>query len=525
MSSTTSPALRLLGSQEPRVLSAPSTPTSAGGEAVRLAELARLSLYPWQQLVCDVALRQHANGRYAVLEVLLLVSRQNGKGTCLEAIELFALFIAGANIYHTAQLMSTSRKAYKRLWRLIERTPALRRRVLGKPQVTADQITITLVGGNFITFMARSMRAGRGFDDADLLVLDEAMFLAPGMVEATLPTMTSRGAATSTGPLVIYASSAGVEGSELLRALRGRVLDRDPMISGLEWSVDPELIEQPGFDPLALENVAAANPSLAEGPEALVTMDFVRGEFAAMTSTGKVSGWYRERLGVFDKDPAESVKTLPWSAWQARGGGAVRPAGPVGFAVSASWPDASWWSISTAGWSGAELVPQVVEHRPGKAWVVDRVRKLTEQWENVGVAVDEGGPAGSIVDDLRADGEEHGYEVVVPTIRDIAHASARFRAAVVGAPATDDHPAEAPYLRHHDQPELNAAAKAATRRTLGNAWTFAIRDDEVDIGPLDASSLACWLVETRDPDVGLPVGIGSGSAMAVATGGLRGMGF
>lgn len=528
MSSTTSPALRLIGSQEPRVLSAPSTPTSAGAEAVALAELARVSLFPWQQLVCDVALRQHADGRYAVLEVLLLVSRQNGKGTCIEVVELYALFMAGANVYHTAQLMSTSRKAYKRLWRLIERTPQLRRRVFGKPSVTADQITITLVTGNFITFMARSGRSGRGFDDADVLVLDEALFLDPKMVEATLPAMSTRGSATPTGPLVLYASSAGVEGSTLLRALRDRVHSCDPTISGLDWSIDPEIIDRPDFDPLAVEVVAQANPSLGEGPGALITMDYVRGEFAALTSTGRRQGYYRERLGVFDEDPAESAKVIPATAWRDREDpDRQRPGEPVGFGIGAWWPDADWVSIGVAGWLADELVVQVADRRPGLGWVIDRVVELARRWENLGVAIDPGGPAGPLVEDLQDAGKAHGFRVLLPTIREVAQASSRLRAAIAGSPATEDDPGTRPYLRHHGQPELTAAARAATRRPLGNAWTFGIRDPEVDVGPLDAVNLAGWLAETRRPvAVPQPRGISAGgSGLRTATADLRRMGF
>jgi hypothetical protein len=527
MSSTTSPALQLLGSQRPRVLSAPSTPTSAGAEAVALAELVKLSLYPWQQLVCDVVLRQHADGRYAVLEALLLVSRQNGKGTCIEVIELYGLFMAGANVYHTAHLMATCRKAFKRLWSLISRSPALLRRVMGKPKQTAEQITITLVGGNFVTFMARSSRSGRGFDDADLLILDEALFLEPRMLEATLPAMSTRGSKTPTGPLVLYASSAGVEGSTLLRALRDRVHNGDPTITGLDWSIDEAIVAKRGFDPRALEVVAQANPSLGAGPGALITMDYVRGEFAALSATGAIGGYLRERLGVFDEDPADAAKVIPMAAWRARAGAQGRPEGPVGIGIAGAWPDAEWASIAIAGWLDGELVVQVVDRRPGTGWVVERARELAQRWPNLGVAVDPGGPAGSLIADLKTDADEHDYEVVLPTIRDIAQASSRLRAAIVGPQASDEHPdVGVPYLRHRAQPDLDRAVAAATRRTLGNAWTFAVRDTDVDVSPLEAVNLAAWLVATREVvEIASPVGSGGGGRRPAETAALQRLGF
>jgi hypothetical protein len=512
----------LLGSQLPRVWYAPSAVTTAGHEALRLAELAGLEPMPWQRHVIEHALGQHADGRWAALEVLLVVSRQNGKGTCLEIAELYALFVMNLNVYHTAHLMKTGRAAYKRLWSLISTTPQLLRRVMGKPKETAEQVVITLVGGATITFMARSSRAGRGLDDCDILILDEALYLEPRMVDATMPTMSTR-----PSPQLWYASSAAVESSVLLRALRGRLVAAAASgtaegLAGFDWSIDPEAVKRPGFDPLAVAGLAQSNPSLG----ALITLDYIRGEFRAMTSTGSTQGFLRERLGVDDEDPADAAKVIPLSAWRNRAGPADRPEGPVGIGIAASWPDAEWASIAIAGWLDGELVVQVVDRRPGVDWVVERARELAQRWPNLGVAVDPGGPAGSLVAPLQTDADEHDYDLVLPTIRDIAQASSRLRAAIVGPQASDEHPdVGVPYLRHRAQPDLDRAVAAATRRTLGNAWTFAVRDTDVDISPLEAVNLAAWLVATREVvEVPSPVG-GGGTSRRTETAALQRLGF
>ncbi|TAK32345.1 MAG: hypothetical protein EPO40_03180 [Myxococcaceae bacterium] len=432
---------------------------------------------PWQRFFCQHALGQQvdaARWRWAAFEVLLLVSRQNGKGTDIEIVELYVLFSLGLNVYHTAQLMETSRKASKRLLLLIERTPQLRRRVRDI-QKTADKVHIELTSGAFITFMARSTRAGRGFDDADVLVFDEAMFLEPRMTEAVIPAMSTRPT-----PLVIYASSAGLADSALLRALRKRLLAKDPTIAGFDWSVDPDALKDPAFDPLALEVVAQANPSLG----GLITMEYVRGEFAAMTSTGSLQGFYRERLGIFDADPAEAKRVIPAAAWADRAGAAGAPDGPVAFGVAAAWPDAESAAIAVAGRLGGELVVQVIEHHAGTSWVLPRLRELVDR-HDAPVVIDPGGPAGHLVADIADEDLEPGQdeiEVLTPTMRQVGYASKDLLAAVDG---------DLPSLRHFDQPELNAAVAGAARRTLGDLWTWQRRGD-ADISPLEAVTLAAW---------------------------------
>ena len=83
----------LLGDQEPRLSSLPPFDSDVSGRnAVSLAEVAGLELDPWQRLVLESGLRRRGS-KWAAFEVALIVARQNGKGTVLEALELAALFL------------------------------------------------------------------------------------------------------------------------------------------------------------------------------------------------------------------------------------------------------------------------------------------------------------------------------------------------------------------------------------------------------------------------------------------------
>jgi hypothetical protein len=77
----------------PRIAMAPrSFAFSSGQEAIDLAASAGLVLDDWQQLSLIIGLGETAAGKWAAFMVALIVARQNGKGSILEALELYWLF-------------------------------------------------------------------------------------------------------------------------------------------------------------------------------------------------------------------------------------------------------------------------------------------------------------------------------------------------------------------------------------------------------------------------------------------------
>src|SRR5499427_761968 len=107
--------------QMPRILYVPDYSSSAGQEAVELAELAGLYLDPSQRLVLERALAERPDGRWAAAEVGLCLPRQNGKNAVLEARELAALFLLDEHLtIHSAQQFKTAKEHFLRLLGLIE---------------------------------------------------------------------------------------------------------------------------------------------------------------------------------------------------------------------------------------------------------------------------------------------------------------------------------------------------------------------------------------------------------------------
>lgn len=446
------------GAQTPRFLTVPPALSSAGQEAAELAASAGLHLDPWQRLVLDASLGERADGKWSASEVGVIVPRQNGKGSILEARELFGLFLGGERlILHSSHEFKTAAEGFLRIKSLIDNTDDLRKRV-ARVRTSHGEEGIELRDGARLRFVARSRGSGRGFS-GDLVILDEAYALSDDAMAALLPTLSAR-----PNPQVWYTSSAPMETSTVLRrlCLRGR-RGESAGLAFFEWCAD-ESVESHDRDAWA-----AANPGLG----IRLSEEFTAKELDALGD----EGFRRERLGIWSESATASV--IPADVWSALADPESTALDPVAFAVEVNGAR----SVAAIGVAGARedgrQHVEVIDHRPGTAWVVGRVTELAEKWRPCAVVVDEKGAAGSLVAPLR----DAGVEVLVPTARDVAAAAGRFYDACQPGTGT---------LRHRGQAELDGAVAAAATRPLGDAWTWDRRKPSSDITSLVAVTLALW---------------------------------
>jgi hypothetical protein len=89
----------------------PAASSDLGQEAAELAASAGLLMDPWQVYALDRILAEQADGVPAAFEAGLVVPRQNGKGSVLEALSLAWLFLTEAPlILHSAHEFKTARQ-------------------------------------------------------------------------------------------------------------------------------------------------------------------------------------------------------------------------------------------------------------------------------------------------------------------------------------------------------------------------------------------------------------------------------
>ncbi len=473
---TISPPDALRGVQRPRILSVPPKVSSAGQEAVELAASAGLVLDPWQAFVLDEALGERSDGRWSAFEVGLVVSRQNGKGSILEARALAGLFLFGEQlILHSAHEFKTASEGFRRVLSLIETTPDLARRIRKVNRAHGDE-GIELTTGQRLRFVARTGGSGRGFS-GDLVILDEAYNLGDDQMAALLPTLSAR-----PNPQLWYTSSAGMQSSTQLAQVRKRgIAGTDEGLAYFEWSIDPHGDHCP---PGCAEHDDADDPaSWAKANPALgirLSAGHVRREMNALSA----AAFAQERLGVGDyPSDGEGWQVISEEMWTARTDPASRRDGRVAFSLDVT-PDRSMGAIAVAGYREDELLHgEVVEHRRGTGWMVKRMVELAEAHDPVAIVVDGAGPAGNLIADL----QHEGLEVLVPTTREVGQAFTGLYDAI----AQDR-------FRHIGQAPLTAAIAGASTRNIGDgAQAWSRRHTAIDICPLVAVTNAVWGLVTN----------------------------
>jgi phage terminase large subunit-like protein len=446
---------------------------------VELAASAGLVLDDWQAFVLESALRERRVGdelRWSAFEVGLIVSRQNGKGSILEARELAGLFLFGEQlILHSAHEFKTAQEAFRRVLSLVENTDDLRKRVL-RVRTSHGEEGIELKSGQRLRFIARSNNSGRGFT-GDTVILDEAYELSAASVGALLPTLSAR-----PNPQIWYTSSAGKRTSSQLIAVRdrGRV-GADAGLAYFEWSAAPEA------DPLDPDAWASANPALG----IRIDSEFVGLERSALPDLE----FRRERLGVWDDESAGADWVIPLESWEACADPDSEIVDPVVFAVDVSL-DRSHASIAAAGRrADGMLGVEVVDYRRGTSWLGRRLVELVQRHGALAIGLDPGGPSGSLVPELEAAVD---VPVVTFSSRDVAQSCGALYDSVVSGD-----------IRHRAQPELNLAVSTAIKRPLGDAWAWARKGVASEVTTLISATLALRTyseaTSTKPVDVSLSV--------------------
>jgi len=178
---------------------------------------------------------------------------------------------------------------------------------------------------------------------------------------------------------------------------------------------------------------------------------------------------------------AEQV--IPATAWAGCQGTLERPgAVALAFAVALDRRDA----CIAAAWRDVEHGPvrvDVIDHRPGTSWLVDRITDLEQRWQLVApVGYDGIGPAGYVADELR----RRGVKLEATTTADYTAACAGLLADV-----TDNN------LTHPGAASLDAAVAAAGKRPIGDRWVWGRQQSDGCIAPLEAVTIARWAFDHR----------------------------
>jgi hypothetical protein len=511
----------------PRVCMVPTTYAfSSGPEAIELAASAGLILDPWEQLCLILGLGETAFGRWAAFQVALIVARQNGKGSILEALELFWLFGTGERLIgHSAHEYKTAMEAFRRVLFLIENNDWLRKRVK-KIINTNGEEGIELLTGQRLRFMARSKGAGRGFT-FHKLVWDEAYALTREQQDAQLPTMSAVDNpqiwVTSSPPLT---SDTGA----VLFQLRRMAEAMGEQLTFLDYGAAGSLDALEEIDLDDRELWKRTNPSeIHAGSGHGVSMETMERERAAMSDIG----FARERLCIWPPDLTEGFGVITKDQWAAM----CDPySGKDRYeelpATMRYWPapdtppsDPAWTTPPTTlvgrpvlairvsprnqgivrasiglarrRQDGARHI-ELIKRGTGTGWVVSDAVLLAGNLKAAAIVIDPGGPAGSLLADLETAVKAAGLSdeiIIKQTSRDVASA---FGMIYDAANETT------PNVFHIGQSELDLAVGGGVKRPVGiegHAWDA--RAATTDITPIASVTDALWglaQVGTQEPE-------------------------
>lgn len=420
-----------------------------------------MTFFPWQDYSMVEMLRGGTRGtKWAAPSAAMVVTRQQGKSWFLIGRMLFGLFMLPweRTIIFTAHLFSTAKEIFRETQNIINANSELKARV--KSVTTgAGMEGIELKDGSRIRFLARSRGSARGWQ-ADLVICDEAYDLTVDEVASLRPTLTQ-----SKNPQFIYASSAGMEASDVLRDVRNKGIAGAPRLAYLEWSA-PDDAEND-----SVEAIRQANPSLGYSNQ---TLESVLDDLDNMEE----ERYRRERLGIWaDLGGGNAIPATAWAECYDPEWPSSMELERIALGVDVP-PDRSSGTIAVSGFrkDTGELVVELFRQEEGIDWIAPALAELFEARGRIPVLIDGMSAASALETDMKKVRVRPKYL----NGKVYAQACGQFYDAVVNN-----------RLAHRGQRDLNRAVAVAEQASKGSSlWVWKRPDTTHNISPLCAATLA-----------------------------------
>lgn len=428
---------------------------------------------PWQQQVADVGLEYDPEtGLPAYPKVVVTVPRQSGKTVLCLSWMVWRAMQDKSLIAYTAQTgQDAKQKLVNDFIRLLADSPLriLVSRTWKSPAYTA----IEFKNGSKIEALTTSEEAGHG-KTIHMTVMDEAFAHEDNRLEqALIPAMLT---IPDSQQLII--STAGTEKSVYLKRQveSGRAAVAEGQTEGVAYTEFSADRDSDYTDPEVWK-------SCMPGIGYVTTVSKIRDALVSFQSSADENGFRRAYLNEWT---ASDDRIIPAQVWAQVVNPKTVPTGNLVFGVDVN-PERTAASVGVCDTAGnVELASY--ERVSG---LVDRVTNLSRK-HGAPVAIDNGGPAASIIPELKS----NGVLVLEYNGRDLANACGRFFDLVADQEIS---------VRPRDV--LEEAVAGATRRALGDAWAWGRRQSTTDISPLVAITLAvdAAVKPKTTPDPGLLV--------------------
>lgn len=454
----------------------PSGIVTTGWSSVK-AKGAELGIFfdEWQDGTGRIALGKRSDGKYAATigGVVLSIPRQVGKTFLVGSIVfILCVLFPGLTVIWTAHRTRTTTNTFRSLQGMARRKKIAPHIARNGIRTANGEQEIRFRNGSAILFGAREQGFGRGFDEVDIEVFDEAQILTEKALEDMVAaTNQSRFPA---GALLFFMGTPPrpVDPGEEFTNRRSKALSgKSQDMVYVEFSADH------GCDPDDRQQWAKANPSFPDRTP-LESMLRLRENLTSEDS------WMREGLGVWDTGGVRKV--IPMDSWNDAGDETSLAVDRFSLGVEVG-PDLAWASVGLAGQrEDRNWHIELDERRDGVAWLVPYLQTLVDANPQVrGVVTDVAGPVSALLEQKSGRWFFRGtrLEVTPLKVADIGAVCSQVLDGIVTG-----------WLHHIRQPQLTTAVAVAGKRQLGDTgkWVWARGDGTTDITPIQSVTWALW---------------------------------
>jgi phage terminase large subunit-like protein len=444
----------------------------------------------WQHGIGSIALGKRKDGKYAatVGGVVLSIPRQVGK-TFIVGMIVIALCILhpGLTVLWSAHRTRTASKTFGSLKGMTSRKKIAP--FMLEPRNTNGEQEIRFKNGSIIMFGAREQGFGRGFDEVDIEVFDEAQILTEkaleDMVAATNQSRQEAGALLFFMGTPPRPSDPGEEFSNR----RTKAIDgKSKNMVYVEFSADDDA------NPDDQDQWRKANPSFPSRTP-VESMERMRENLTNDDS------FMREALGVWDAvNSSRVIDEITWS----------KQADPASMAVDRLTisidvpPDRKSATVALAGLrADGRWHVEMYEQRNSVDWVIPWVVQKAEKNRLHAIVTDE--MAGLV--EVKRD-----RNFLVGTKLQVTLAGAEGRDMAIASAKLYDGIHDGSVF-HTDQAQVNVSLSVATKRPLAGGWAWNRKDAASDISPIVAETLALWGAQNNN--VKRPSGASSGRTAVI----------
>ena len=430
----------------------------------------------WQRGAGQLILGKRADGIYAATigGITLSIPRQVAK-TFLVGRIVFALcaLFPCTRVIWTAHRTRTATNTFKNLQGYARRKKVAPH--ISHIRTANGEQEIAFRSGSVIMFGAREQGFGRGFDEIDIEVFDEAQILTEKALEDMVAATNQ--AKHPHGALLFFMGTPPrpVDPGEVFSARRAEALSGES-----EDAVYIECSADPDADPDDREQWRKANPSFPHRTP-------LRSMLRLRKNLPSDEAWMREALGVWDQIRGAGI--IPEGSWADQADAESVAVDRLALGVECG-PDLAWASVALAGqradgdWH-IELDEDQHTKGRGTAWLVPHLEALISANPQIrAVVVDVAGPVAALLEQYKPGRWRFKGTRIEATPVKVAELGAGCSRVLDGIVTG--------WLWHIDQPQLTVAALAAGKRALGDTgmWVWSRKTAESDITPIQAATLA-----------------------------------